>query len=184
MEEKTKSNKKRIIIVAVIAIIITGIFIYKNLDVFSLSDEEVSSEGENSEQTDTIWSLYATETFNLEKTLSQGVPVIIVAGSESCYYCQEMKPVLQALNEDLEGEIVIKYLDVDLDYENEMELPLRAYPTLFFFNADGSPYIPDENISVYLNHYVNESTEEIVYTIHEGYLSEEELMIIFEDMGV
>ncbi len=41
-----------------------------------------------------------------------GFPIIIDFGADSCIPCKEMAPVLKKLNEEWQGKVIVKFVDV------------------------------------------------------------------------
>nr|HPR40368.1 thioredoxin [Oscillospiraceae bacterium] len=82
------------------------------------------------------------------------------------------------------GSAIIKFVDVDKSGNLAAEYPVRVIPTQVFFLADGTPYVPSEEIDVEFLAYSDKTTGERLFTVHEGALTEEELNAILADMGV
>jgi thioredoxin 1 len=56
-------------------------------------------------------------------------------------------------------------------------------PTQILINADGTPYVPGEDIDIEFIMYTTKDTQEHVFTAHQGGLSEEQMDAILADMG-
>ncbi len=113
---------------------------------------------------------------------SLGLPVIIDFGADECIPCKEMAPVLVSLNEETRGEAIIKFLDVWKYPEAAQGLPLTVIPTQLFFEADGSPYVPSDDLGIEVIMYADSETGEHIYTTHQGGLTEEQMKRILADM--
>ncbi len=121
---------------------------------------------------------------NLEELQSENLPIIIDFGADSCIPCKEMAPVLVKLNTEYLDEAVIKFVDVWKYPEASYGFPVQVIPTQIFINADGTPYVPSEDLGVEFIMYADVNTEEHIFTAHQGGLTETEMTLILEDMGV
>ena len=130
------------------------------------------------------FELYAKEGFEVDGLFQHNLPVILDFGASWCGPCQLMKPVLEKMNEDLQGKVIIKYVDVDEFPALSAEYPITVVPTQFFFLADGTPYYPSADIPINFQVYNLASTGEHALTSHEGYLDEDGLLLILEEMGL
>ncbi len=140
-ENKHSKNKVwRILIPVLILLAAGGIYLLKN-PIGSAAESTLAGSGSGQKAT-AEFDLDATAEFDLEKILSYGLPVIVDFGADSCIPCKEMAPVLAALNQELRGKAIVKFVDVWKNTTASQEVPLQVIPTQFFFNADGTPYVP------------------------------------------
>lgn len=177
-------KKKKIIIITAVLLAIAAIFLIKNYNEwFGTEKSGVSAiEGVDPYYIESDeFSLDATEDFDLIAILSHNLPVVIDFGADSCVPCKEMAPVLVDLNQEFRGMAVVKFVDVWKNPDAMKGIPVRVIPTQFFFNADGTPYIPGIKTAP-LSHYVDQD-DNILFTFHEGGLTKDELNIILKDMG-
>jgi thioredoxin 1 len=107
------------------------------------------------------FALDATEDFNLEEILSHGLPVLIDFGADYCAPCREMAPILDELNKEYRGRAVIKFVDIQKNPRASEGFGITVIPTQFFFDKEGTPY-----------------------SYHEGFLSRENIIRAFEELGV
>lgn len=166
-------NKKLLLkigILILIGLLVSGIWVFKNIG----SDKKVANSTE--------FALDATENFDIDKLLSSGLPVMIDFGSDSCIPCKEMAPTLKELNKEFEGKVIIKFVDVWKNPEAAKDFPIKVIPTQLFFDKDGNPYKPSDDINQMIL-YSNKETNEHVFTAHEGGLSKEEIIKILEELG-
>jgi thioredoxin 1 len=56
-------------------------------------------------------------------------------------------------------------------------------PTQIFFNADGTPYVPSDDLGIEFGFYRMKDTQKHVFTVHQGGLTEEQMRNILADMG-
>ena len=94
-----------------------------------------------------------------------------------------MAPVLLKLNAELQGVAIIKFADVWKNPDASKGFPVQVIPTQFFILADGSPYVPSEDIGIDFGMYNMRDTGEHVFTVHQGGLTEEQMRRILADMG-
>ena len=171
---KNGKNWLRIVIIILIVGITAGIYLIKN----PLGPDQYNS---------AEFDLDATENFNLSAILSNHLPVIIDFGADSCIPCKEMAPILADLNQELRGKAVVKFVDVWKNPSAGQEVPLEVIPTQFFFNADGSPYVPADKESAAANGFILYTTKESgvhVFTAHQGGLDKETLLAVLKEMGM
>ena len=121
---------------------------------------------------------------DLEALTSYGLPIIIDFGADSCVPCKEMAPVLKTMNAEMQRKAIIKFVDVWKHGEAADEFPIQVIPTQVFINADGTPYVPSEDIEIEFTMYSTKDTNEHVFTVHQGGLTEEQMRAILADMGV
>lgn len=191
---ETKPNKKslilKILILAVILIAIAAIWFVKNgdatKDVTEPNAESTqaveSGKAATSEDQDADFALEA-EAIDLAALFAYKLPIIIDFGSDSCIPCQEMAPVLQSANEDYQGKAIIKFVDVWKYTDAAKNFPVQVIPTQVFFNADGTPYVPSDDLGIEFGFYSTKDTQEHVFTVHQGGLTAEQMSKILADMG-
>jgi len=169
-------NKKliKILIPVLIFLAVAGIWIIKNIDKGSES-LVIPSEAD--------FTLEATSV-DLETLTSYGLPVIIDFGADSCIPCKEMYPVLVSMNEQMRGKAVIKFIDVWKNTGAADGFPVQLIPTQIFINADGTPYVPGDDMEIDFITYNYKDTGDHAFTAHQGGLTEEQMRAILSDMGV
>ncbi len=188
-------NKKilKVVIPVVMVLIIGGIWIWQSApQQTTVQAQAVSQDGAASttteEQTQEIlpeFALNATS-IDLEKLKEYELPIIIDFGADSCVPCKEMAPVLEELNAEMQEKAIIKFVDVWKNPEGATDFPVQVIPTQVLYNADGTPYVPSEEVAtgIAFTMYAHKDTEEHMFTVHQGGLTEEQMRIILEDMGV
>jgi len=184
-----KTNKRKIlqiIVPTLIVLFIAGIWIYKNYDktpsepvVPTESDGEALTSPEN----EADFALNA-ETLDLEKLTAYGLPIIIDFGADWCGPCQNFAPILDAMHEEMLNKAIIKYVDTDKYGDIASKFPVQVIPTQVFINADGTPYVPSDNIDVDFIEYPKADSGETEFTVHQGGLTADQLRAILADMGV
>jgi Thioredoxin domain-containing protein len=178
MTEVNKSKWLKILIPVVIVCVIGGLWLLKNMQ-GSETEQGVLVSNSNPD-----FALHVTEELDLAKLKSYGLPIIIDFGADSCVPCREMAPVLKALNEEYQGKVIIKFVDVWKYQELAQGYPISLIPTQIFIGADGKPFNPENPTAFSLNQYVTKDTSELVFTTHEGGMTKDDFLKIFSAIGV
>ena len=147
----------------------------------SSSSETATDETEEKDNTDFV--LAASE-INLDKLKLYKLPIIIDFGADSCIPCKEMAPVLKKLNEEWQGKVIVKFVDVWKYPDASADFPVQVIPTQFFFDGQGNPYVPSDPEGMQMIMYSLKDTQEHVYTAHQGGLTEEQIRAVFKEMGI
>lgn len=111
------------------------------------------------------------------------MPMILEFSGEGCPPCAAMKPIVQALHEEYYGSVIIRSADIWGDSSLAGDLPITVVPTFVYYNKDGSPYVPSEDISYLFNIYNSKTTGEHALTTSEGMIDEKILRQVLEEMG-
>lgn len=130
------------------------------------------------------FALHVTDSLDIEKFKSYGLPIMIDFGADSCIPCKEMAPVLKELNEEFRGKVIIKFVDV-WKYQSLAEgYPISVIPTQVFIDKEGKPYTPKDPEASQMKMYSFEDTNEHMFTTHEGGMTKEQIIAVFKEMGV
>lgn len=172
--QAAKPGLLRIIILVVVVAAIAFVWILKNSKSNTLPED-----GSNSE-----FSLNVGEDFDIEKLKSYGLPIIIDFGAEYCGPCREMAPVLEKLNKQLQGKAIIKFVDVSRYQNLAQKYPVRVIPTQVLIDKDGKPFTPSGQDKWDLIMYSSKQTNEHLFTIHEGPMTEKMMLDILKEMGM
>lgn len=89
------------------------------------------------------------------------LPKLIDFGAGTCIPCKKMAPILQELEEEYKGRVVIKIIEVYQERELTRVNGIRLIPTQIFFDS--------KNKEVYR---------------HVGFMDKEQIKKVFETMGV
>ena len=147
----------------------------------STSKETESTEEQKKVNTD---FLLTTSNLNLDKLKLYGLPILIDFGADECIPCKQMAPVLEKLNKEWQGKVIVKFVDVWKYPDAAAGFPLQVIPTQFFFDAHGNPYVPSNPEEKQMLMYYLKDSGKHVYTAHQGALTEEQIREIFKEMGV
>jgi thioredoxin 1 len=185
--DKKKTFGIRIAIVFVIILVIAVIFIIKtmnNKDDVNLNTTSQTQES-NTLNTNINYPLKITKV-DLDTIKAYGIPTVVDFGSDSCKPCKAMAPVLETLNEEWQGKAAVQFMDVWKYTDGVQDFPISLIPTQVFFNADGTPYVPSESVQKNIEFimYADKTTGEHIFTVHQGSITEEEMRLIFAEMGV
>jgi thioredoxin 1 len=91
----------------------------------------------------------------------KGMVTMVDLGAKKCIPCKMMAPILEKLEKAYAGRAAIVFLDVWEDPKPAHRFGIRGIPTQIFFDKDGREVFR-----------------------HLGFLSEEEIVRRFKDMGV
>ena len=124
--------------------------------------------------------------FDMNEFLAPGLPLMIDMGSASCGPCLTMKSDLEAFYNESYGKVTVRYADIWKDPSLSGGFPALAVPVQYFFNPDGTPYNPSEEVlsQIGFSLYSLRETGEHVLTGHYGILTKDQMYMIFRDMGV
>ncbi len=175
-----KAKKETIlkILIPVIMVLIIGA-IYVTQTTKEAAAAEIVAEAEASLE----FPLTVTSV-DLDELAQYELPVIIDFGADECVPCVEMAPVLQTLNAEMQGSAIVQFVDVWKSPSAATGYPVQVIPTQIFVNADGTPYVPSEELGIEFILYADIQTEEHIFTAHQGGLTEEQMRLILTDMGV
>lgn len=172
----------KILVPILIIAVVGAIYLMKS----NKNDDAVSREPVVIDGAD--FSLHVTEMIDFEAMAAYGMPLIVDYGATECIPCKEMAPVLETLNAELAGKAFVKFVDVWKYPQAAGNVPVQLIPTQFFFNADGSPFVPSEELrsKIPFIQYVDGEEEDAshIFTAHQGGLTEAEMREILAEMGV
>lgn len=184
-------NKKviTVLLLIVIGVVVAGIYFVKNPVSQEKIQQEVQSqemEDGDTQQADVDFSLAVTELVDYGALSSYGLPIIVDYGSDSCIPCKEMAPVLEKMNEEMQGKAFIKFVDVWKYADAANNVPIQLIPTQVLVTADGKPFVPSDELAEKMEFimYNSKDTGEHVFTVHQGGITEEQMRMILAEMGV
>ncbi len=173
-------NKKllKIFVPFAMLIAIVGIYLLQN-------SATAQTEETTMQSTEITHPLNVTSV-NLSELTTHGLPIIIDFGADECEPCKDMAPVLVSLNEEMQGKAIIQFVDVWKNPEAAGDFPVQLIPTQFFVDASGAAYVPSDEIQEQIQFifYGHNETQEHIYTVHQGGLTQEQMLLILSDMGV
>ena len=178
----------KILVPVLIVTVIGGIWITKNSTENTTNNTPVSQDGtvlpDNLKDAD--FSLRETEAVDFEALSAYGLPIIVDYGADTCIPCKEMAPVLEKANKEFQGKAFIKFVNV-WDYQDAASnVPVQVIPTQVLFNADGTPFVPSDELAkeIQFDMYSHKESGEHIFTVHQGGLTEEQMWAILKEMGV
>lgn len=186
-----KNNKTmKIVLPIVIVLALVGMYFVKNKESLKTSsnvETKVNSTEMTNEDSDEDFSLDIESGLpKLEEYAKAGLPAVIDYGSDTCQPCRMMEPEYKKFHEKMVGKAFVKYVDIDDNPEAAKEAPIQVIPTQIFYNADGTPFEPSKELreKYQLQMYNHKVTKKPMFTIHQGFLNEEQLLEIVKEMGV
>jgi len=167
-------NVKVIIVLSFVLISVATVWVVKNT-----LDNRTALSGGNPD-----FALNVTDSLDLDQLKSYGLPIIIDFGADYCQPCRELAPTIEALNEELQGKAIVRYIDVE-KYPNFADgFPISVIPTQIFIDSSGNPYTPKDASAIPLKMYADQNTGKLAVTAHEGGLTKDELIVILKEMGM
>ena len=175
-----KKNIIKLLIPCLILLVIGCIYSFKNPPMQNQEPENTAT------PEDAAFTLTATEAIDFEALAKHGLPIIVDYGSDSCIPCQQMAPVLETMNEEMTGKAFIKFVDVWKYADDANNVPIQVIPTQVLVNADGTPFVPSDELAqtIEFTLYSSRETGEHVFTVHQGGMTEEQMRLILAEMGV
>lgn len=206
--DKKKSLLLKILVPVLIVVAVGAIWLFKNPDFVKPTPEAAStpmptaiasvttaltsaatdapSTTEPPSASTADFTLEVTEMVDFAALAEHQLPAIVDYGSDSCIPCKEMAPVLKKMNEEFSGKAFIKFVDVWKHGNAASNVPVQVIPTQVLFSADGTPFTPSEALAsqIQFTMYSSKETNEHVFTVHQGGLTEEQMRAILKEMGV
>ena len=185
-----KSLLIKILVPVLIVAVLGGMWLIKNRqDISEDSETTQASQSDTDlpeELQDADFGLRETEAIDFEKMASYGIPMIVDYGADTCIPCKEMAPVLEKANEEFRGKAFVKFINVWEYPDAANNVPVQVIPTQVLVNADGTPFVPSEELASQIEFlmYSHRETGEHVFTVHQGGLTEEQMRMILKEMGV
>ena len=120
---------------------------------------------------------------NLDDLFAPGLPVILNFGDSSPESAATLA-ALERINATYGDKVLIRSADLSQNPDAREGFPVQIVPSQFFYAAGGEPIPLLVNIGIPVSSFLAVDTEEPVFTAHEGPLTEEELLVILENMSV
>lgn len=197
--------KKKIIALGSVLILVFGIFIFKNFYVKSKNNENEKSknntitenkskdtdskkESDNKEDSnknkESSKDSNSDEKLTLESLKSQKKVMVLDFSQNGWGACAVQHPVLEKLREEYKDRVIIKTIDIRKQREFASQFPIRATPTLFYFNADGTPFKASDELAKKISYvaYEDKKSGELKFGGSEGVVKYEELKQVIEEM--
>ena len=172
-----KKNIITIIVLIVVVLGIVGAWFIKN----NKKESQENIELNNTENTNEDFALNVTGNLDMEKLKSYKLPIIIDFGAEWCPPCNMMKPDIVKLNKELQGEAIIRIVDVDQNIDAADGYKINLLPTQILINSDGTPYIPQDN-SIDGFETIKDENGNALYTMHVGILTRPQILTLIDQM--
>lgn len=65
------------------------------------------------------------------------LPIMLELGSKTCISCKKMKPILEELQNEYRGRVIILFIDVKEEPKAVQKYNISLIPTQIFINKDG-----------------------------------------------
>ena len=96
-----------------------------------------------------------------EQITAKGLPSLIDIGAGTCIPCKLMAPIIEELKRELEGKVVVQFLDLNKLPNAAQVYGIKVMPTQIFYDASGKERFR-----------------------HEGFLSKEDILAKWKELGV
>jgi thioredoxin 1 len=114
-----------------------------------------------------VWKSQRAETkISTHNYETNGLPLLLEVGSDTCVPCVAMEEVLEELRRDYKNVLHVEFLHAK-NTEEVKKLEVHAIPTQIFYNADGNEFFrhvgffsAQEIVSVFKDHGINLNTSE------------------------
>ncbi|MPN04911.1 hypothetical protein SDC9_152159 [bioreactor metagenome] len=165
----------KILVPALIIFVIAGIWLFNNLP---------GTQNDKVETGNPDFALNVTDTLDIEKLKSYNLPILLEFGADWCAPCKTMAPIIEALNEELQGKAIVRFIDTDKYGHLASAYSFQYIPTQVFIDAQGLPYETSLPESQGWNKHYDHVSGEHLYTTHTGTLTKDELLTILKEMGM
>lgn len=172
-------NKKSIIIIIIVALLVIGVFLTKT---FQKKEENKTAEVQE-EEINEDFKYKITEKIDWEKLKAYNLPIIIDFGADYCMPCRQMAPALKAVNKEMQGKAIVRYVDTVRYAEVAEDYKIELIPTQILVNKSGTPYMP-ENAEQKGIQFIENENGEIIYSIHIGALTKSQILEMLKEMEV
>lgn len=200
-------KKNKLVVLFSVLALVVGLFVFKqmsNQKVNKVSNDSIikketsnkekednkKDNTENKSNTNTkqreIEPLDADENIDFSKLVAMGKPIILDFSQDGWHACKLLHPTLEKLHELYGDQITIKSIDIRKLRDFSSNYPIRVTPTIYFYNADGSAFVPSEELSKELNNvaYKKKDDDKIAISGNEGVLEFDTFVKIIKEMGV
>lgn len=182
-----KKTKIFILVIILIILIILGVIFFtrdseseQNNEI--VSDDLLIEETANTKETLPDIDIITGENTSVSMTYikNKGLPIILCFVADWCEPCQEFEPILEELEGEYNGKVVIQLVDKDLNEELADYYDVQKVPTQVFINSDQTAYIHDQESDDFEQELDDEGN--IIYTKHIGTFTKAELTDIIDKM--
>lgn len=123
--------------------------------------------------------------FDIEALSKEKKPVLINFTASWCVPCKTFNPLLEKVSKEYKGKVIIKIIDVEKHRDIASKYPIRVIPTQILIDVNGKPFEPKEDLGIYgFMGYSKEGSTKNDLTVHEGAMSEEQLIKLLKAMGM
>lgn len=121
----------------------------------------------------------------VSELVGKGKPVLVNFTASWCVPCKTFNPLLEKVNKEYGNKVIIKIVDVDKYKSLANKYPLRVIPSQILINVDGKPFEPSKDLGVSgFVGYSKDDSDKVDLTMHEGPMTEQELLKVLRAMGM
>ena len=165
-----KKNIIKIISVVVLIILVIGVYFLKKSNVINTSNSDIFT-----------YSDISTDEFDIKEITSHNVPVIIDFYADYCGPCKDFDKTLTKIKTKYGNRIIIKKVDIEKYPELANQYHVSGIPAQLYFKADGSPYVPPEELMLNMSLLQDEQGKHIA-TLHTSASSYGKMELIVDDL--
>lgn len=85
---------------------------------------------------------------DIDEWRNAGKPFMVIFGADYCSACINYKPYIKAIADSYAGEVIVKYVDTEENESIREVYNIEAIPSTLFFEKDGIPYEPSQELDV------------------------------------
>lgn len=85
---------------------------------------------------------------DIDEWRNDGKPFMVIFGADYCSACINYKPYIKAIADSYAGEVIVKYVDTEENESIREVYNIEAIPSTLFFEKDGTPYEPSQELDV------------------------------------
>ena len=91
---------------------------------------------------------------------------------------------MEKLREEYKDRVIIQTINIRKEMDFTSQFPIRVTPTLFYFNANGTPFKSPEELESRINYvaYEDKKSGELKLGGSEGVVQYEDLKAVIEEM--
>lgn len=119
---------------------------------------------------------------NIDNYKSYQIPILVdIGASRYCPKCRQIEKELKVLHKDIRKKAIVKIIDLEKYAEYKEIYSIKKIPTQVFIPVEDKNSV--ENFHPELKEIKDENGN-LIYLIHEGYLSKKEMIRILMQLGM
>jgi thioredoxin 1 len=135
LKKKGESFMNKIAKIAIVVVLIAAVII-----VIALKQNQAGKDSMPATDTISIGPVAFGEVpdeYKPENLVGKGLPALIDIGAGTCIPCRLMAPILEELKKELQGRVIVQFIDLNKYPGAASEYRIRVMPTQIFYDASG-----------------------------------------------